>query len=121
MKDTIENYQLLLIRACKKSRSPRILRRIYAASRALPFSLTPIEYVTHGLMEIIKDYELVKDWDTFIAEIGRKQDGEYYFREPISFAEAYLESCISVISCTAVAKFPRYPRCAWFRNKYPED
>lgn len=122
----LELWELMMIRACKKTRySTRTLRRIYAVSRAIHLEHTPIEYATHGLMVIITKYGLVRDMHDFISEIDRARTGFWYYTCPektreqytMSFNEAILYKCASVIALTDVAKFPSYHSPARFRNR----
>jgi hypothetical protein len=123
-----KNWETLMIRACKKNKySPYVLRRIYAASRALSMEYTPIEYATNGLMEIIKKYDLVRDWHEFIIEIDQKRTA-YWYRfladyqtRTMPFNEAFLLQCACLIARTEVSKLPEYRAPAWFRNRYPEE
>jgi hypothetical protein len=120
----LELWELMMIRACKKNRySTRTLRRIYGASRALYLEHTPIEYATRGLMDIITKYGLVKDMHDFIVNIDHKRTGFWYAacqnREQyaMSFKEAFLLECASLIAMTPVNKFPNYHPPARFRNR----
>lgn len=123
-----ENWETMMIRACKKNRySPYALRRIYAASRALSLSYTPIEYATNGLMEIITKYNLVRNWNDFIVEIDQHRTAYWYRFLPnpesreMTFSEAFLLQCACLIARTEVAKLPEYRSPAWFRNRYPGE
>lgn len=123
---TIEqNWETLMIRACKNGkRSPRRLRRIYAASRALPIEYTPIEYATNGMMEIIVKFDLIRNLHDFIVEIDHERSGFWYAgcrdrkKYEMDFKEAFFRRCASTIALTEVSKFPGYRAPAYFRNKY---
>jgi hypothetical protein len=120
----LELWELMMIRACKKNKySTRTLRRIYAASRALPLSYTPIEYATNGLMEIITKLGLVRDWHEFIVDIDHRRTGFWYVsckdkeKYQMPFNEAFLLACASLIATTRVSEIPGYPIPARFRNR----
>lgn len=120
----LELWKLMMIRACKKNRhSSRTFRRIYGASRALPLEHTPIEYATNGLMEIIVKYGLVRNWHDFIVSIDHKRTGYWYMacqdceKYTMSFKEAFLYECASLIALTSIDKFPSYHPSARFRNR----
>jgi len=123
MKNTIEDYQLLLIRQCKRNDISILnMRKIYAKSRALSLEYTPESYVTHALIEIILDYGLIRDMQQFLMEtIDPDNWFNTYGKEvPPKYSDLLLAKCISLIGITEVKKFPRFPRPAWGRNKYPD-
>lgn len=111
-------WQQLMIRACKSNHlSHRTLRRIFGAKCALPLCCCPLHYAVHGLMEIIKEFDLVDDWEKFMIETERHRNGKFYFTEPKTFTEAMLHQAASVIRMTEVSEFPEYRRPARFRNR----
>ena len=121
-KSTIEDYQILLIRQCKRNKpNINIMRRIYAKSRALSLSYVTDRYVLHALLEIIEQFGLMKhSLSEFIFDLDPERDA--WFRgKTRTFHEALFSSCISTIALTKPSDaFPRYPLPAYFKNKYNE-
>lgn len=119
MKDTICDYDLLLIRQCKKNNtSIDILRKIISKRNALSYNYVTKADVVYFLTKIVLDYELIRNMVEFITvDLNPKK---WWGDTELSYQDNLIEQLISVISNTEVAKFPRYPRSAWFRNKYPE-
>lgn len=116
----IEDYELMLIRQCKRNKtSINIMRRIYAKSRALSFAYCSEVYVIDALLEIIEKFNLHKGKLTeFVWDLNPNRDS-WFNAKPRTFTEALFEKCVSVISLTCPAEdFPRYPSPAWFRNKH---
>lgn len=123
MKSTISNTDLLLIRACKRNKvNYNILRRIIAREYALRLS-----YVNHGdvarcLIRIVVNYELIRHWEEFLCvDLNPKKWWKSQADNKKPYLENLIEQLVSKITCSEVAKFPRYPSPAWFRNKYPQD
>lgn len=119
-----------MIRQCKQnSPSPKKLRKIFAKKCGLYPHHTPLAYANQGLMEIITEFNLVKDFAKFIRDIEDTRSGTLFGVSPrsglkagwmygpeISFEEAFMKTCISVIRLTLVKNLPGYRRPAKFRN-----
>jgi hypothetical protein len=111
----------LMIRQCKATRtSTRSLRRIYAQKCGLHLQHCPVEYAISGLMEIIKEYNVVKDYSQFIFDVHSHQQG-YWEDNCLDFLDAYLAEAVSKIRLTEIKIFPGYSRPARFRNRKDFD
>jgi hypothetical protein len=67
------------------------------------------------------DFDLIRDYVEFVL-ICINPDKNKWWGGPVkSYDETLCEELISVIALSKIKKFPRYPRSAWFRNKYPKD
>jgi len=120
MKTTISNTELLLIRACKKNNTDvNILRRIVSKGYALPHSYVSKADVARCLTRIVVDFSLIGDWEEFLlVDVNPKK---WWTNREETYMDNLVEQLISKISITEVAQFPRYPRPAWFKNKYPDS
>ena len=118
MKQEIEDYQLLLIRQCKRNiPNVNIMRRLYAKSRALSFNYCTQEYVTHALLESIEKFNLRgSKLSEFVWDLcPNKNDWLGIPSKP--FKDTLLDKCVSIIRLSHPAEdFPRYISPAWFRN-----
>lgn len=120
MKTEIEDWQLMLIRQCKRNKpNIRIMQRIYGYGKALRVEHVPIQYVIHGLIEIIEYFELRGGTlMEFIYDLDPARDKWFGFPER-SFQQTVLDKCMTIIRQSQPAKdFPRYPSPAWFRNNH---
>ena len=104
----------------------RSLARIYAVSRALAFQCcNNYTYVNRALLSICLKFGLIRDLEEFILyKIHPNRDKwikglvEHY--DDASYDESLYGALVSVIANSRVDKFPRYPKPAWYRNKYPD-
>lgn len=123
MRSNIENWELLMIRQCKKNNpSIRNLRRIYAHSRAMSVSYykNNFKFINHALLQICLDFDLIHNINQFITVEIHPDKDKWWSGVSKTYDESLCDALISVIMCSEIKKFPRYPRSAWFRNKYPK-
>lgn len=106
-----------MIRACKRDiggYDTSRLKKVFARTHLInPRDVTDSMLIA-ALMEIIIDYNLVHDMNVFIWQVASRSEAWEG-----AFPMAYLSRCMDVIRVTAVNVFPRYPRSAFFRNRYP--
>ena len=120
--NTIDNWELLMIRQCKKNiTSMRNLARIYAASRALPLQYcNNYSYVNRALLFICLKFGLIRDFEDFVLYKIHPDKDKCWGKPSKSYDETLYQALVGVIANTRVDEFPRYPNPAWFRNKYPD-
>lgn len=117
--NTIENWELLMIRQCKKNNpSKYIFARIYGVSRALPtLYCNNFEYINYALLGICLKFGLIRDIHEFILyDINPVCRHGIFPTKP--YSEHLYHKLISTIACSPVKKFPRYPDPALIRHKY---
>lgn len=122
MKKEIKDWQLMLIRQCKRNTpNIRIMQRIYGYGKALRVEHVHIQYVIHALIEIIEDFKLKGGTLTeFLSELDPAKNTWLGLPER-SFQQRLLDKCITVIQLSEPEKrFPRYPLPAWFRNHHKQ-
>lgn len=117
MKDTISDWDILLIRQCKKNHyTINNFRKIISKRNALAYEYVTKADVVYFLTKIVLEYNLVRDWTKFILE--ELNPKKWWTKEEKPYIDNLLEELISKIACAEVKKFPRYRSPAWFRNKY---
>ena len=120
MKEDICNYDLLLIRACKRNHDHKkmmsMIKRVIMRRNALPYRAVNDGIVIHCLLNIVLQYGLIRRMEEFITvNLNPKK---WWGHEVLSYEENLIKELISKIGCVECAVFPRYPRPAYFRNKY---
>lgn len=122
MKDTIDNTDLLIIRACKRKHCSgsniNIISRVIARGYALHLKHVSKADVAYHLSRIVRDYDLIKeyDWCKFLTEDLNPK--KWWTKEVKDYMDNLIDVLISKIACTQLSEFPRYPKPAWFKNKY---
>jgi hypothetical protein len=120
MNDTISNIDLLIIRQCKRNNpSINILNKLACKRHGLSYDYLDKSPLIHVLTEIVLEYNLIRDMYEFIAVDLDPDNWRNKFYSPVTYKENLINQLINKISCSSVDKFPRYPRPAWFKNKYP--
>lgn len=119
MKETISDIDILIIRQCKKNiPSINILNRLCCKRHALSYDVKDRAPLVHVLTEIVLEYNLIRDMYEFISVDLDPDNWRNKFYKAVSYKENLINVLISKIAITSVDKFPRYPKPAWFRNKY---
>jgi hypothetical protein len=121
MKDTIDNWDLLIIRAIKKHNKYemiiKFIKNILARRQWISKCYVDNHFMSHYLLNICIDYNLICNLHEFIyKDLNPKK---WWTKEVKSYEDNLIHELIGVIAVSEVSKFPRYPRPAWFRNKYP--
>jgi hypothetical protein len=117
-----DDYTILLIRQCKKDKtSMRSLRRIVGMKCALQLEHVAVSDVVHFLIEIVREYNLVRDWDEFlIVDLNPKKDYWYLPEELRPKEKSYMENLVDVliskIMMTQVNIFPYFRSPLRFRK-----
>lgn len=122
MKD-FSDYDILIIRQCKKNKpSIRSLRRIVGMKCALPFEYVTQADVVHFLIEIVRDYNLIRNWDEFlITDLNPKKTWWCYVSkdkrpQEKTYMDNLTDALISKIMLTEVKIFPRFRSPLRFRK-----
>lgn len=118
---TLDIHELLMVRHCKKKKtSYRTLRRIYAASRALPLRYVTNGHILQELSAIIQRFELIRNWPYFLIKETDPMKNQWWGGPVKSWEETVLDAFISVITNSEVKVFNNYRKPTWFVKKYPD-
>lgn len=122
MKETISDIDIIIIRHCKRNKpSINILNKLACKRHALGYDSIDKSPLIHVLIEIVLEYNLIRDMEEFITVNLDPNNWYNTFFKIQTYRENLISQLISKISCASVDKFPRYPRPAWFKNKYPDN
>jgi hypothetical protein len=113
--DHISDYDILLIRQCKKNNpSLRSMRRIIGWRCGSTFDYVDKSHVVYHLTNLIIKYGLVRDWNEFL--LNDLNPVKWWTKEEKSYIDNLLDVLISKIACSEISKFPRYRSPLRFRK-----
>ena len=116
MKDTISDWEILLIRQCKKNKyNINNFRRLVGKRCAIPYEHVNKSDVVHFLAEIVIDYGLIRNWTEFL--LNDLNPIKWYDKNnPVPYVDNLIKELATKIMLTEIKKFPRYRSPARFRN-----
>lgn len=118
-----DDYTILLIRQCKKNKtSMRSLRRIVGMKCALQLEHVDVSDVVHFLIEIVIEFNLVKNWDEFLLTDLNPSKTWWCYLPTVDkptekpYMDNLVDVLVSKIALTEVKIFPYFRSPLRFRK-----